>query len=1158
MYSTIKNFCESDEKSGLFLLDAPTGFGKSYSVYSYIKDVVAVQKHTRKRIFFITSLLKNLDFNKLREIFESEGFLDDFEKKFLKIESNVDCIKNNFTEDLKEKIPDFIKNLPEYKALEQTHLFLKNFDLSNPSSNSIKNYRKKVEEEFGEKIEPAFRKRVQIIFSTQNKGLSTKEKLFVIKTSNDWKWLGELYPSVYTKEKQIIFLSVDKFLSKNTTFIEPAYTLYMSEIVKNSFVFIDEFDATKETILNNIIKNDLTNPYDCINMFNQINSALSKNEFPLQLMTYSKKGASGKYKDIPLSNIIDNIKRLADEIYKKYNLSMALKVKNIDDLTGQYFLFQDYKAHNIFNGRYEHINLVSDFKKKQNFIVIEDGKKGKVTVSEVLNSLRGFISYFSYGVSVLAANYLEKKEEQKEPIEYENAIKTVLHFFNLNDEYKDFLSANIILSSFKSKQQLYSKKFDSSFYENGFRYYSIADDVRHDLHSEIFSFNFIKTPEKILLYLCKRTKVIGISATATLPVAHSNYDLNFLRENLNGTFKTISQEEYIRIKGDFLSSIKGYENINIHTHFIPSSFEISNTFHQENIIDEPEICFALSNFIKQNSLSEYIVKRYIRISQIIYLFIKKDIQSFLCLLNTFPDRNNTELNEQILENIFNIISDYLKSPYTYKSSVVILKSENYDFTKKDVISKLSSGEHLFVFTTYKTVGAGQNLQYSIPDGYKNDIVSISGRKSLEKDFDAIYLDLPTHLFVLLNDAPEEPESKMKDLIKSIFEAKYLCENGEFSISQTNAHIKNVFKRLSGEYVPNTKFSDTNSAIMLTTRIIIQAIGRMCRTNNKRKDIYVLADEQLINRLWTGVLDNRLLNPEAEKLFIAARERQQSLVCCKDDFINKALLVSDKTNTKINALIGKIWDTNAVTDSDIWEYRTMREMSAKKPNVSAEEVDWFYKNTYVELPNEQQKYYYTQNDDYRNVKISFELNDKDVFQQEVSSQDAGLDDLMAIPDLKKYFEQNGIATEWTSSKYLPSPPLFNIYKGYIGEMAGKWVFEKILNIPLDEIEDIKKFERFDFKVKEMPIYVDFKNWGGRYGEDRKTILEKINEKAVYCGDCECVLIVNIRSNGLSNQFDWRDKIFKKVRIIEVASLIGNGILCQENCEKIRRIINEYTD
>ncbi len=36
MYTAIKNYCNDGSENGLFLLDMPTGFGKTYSVLKYL------------------------------------------------------------------------------------------------------------------------------------------------------------------------------------------------------------------------------------------------------------------------------------------------------------------------------------------------------------------------------------------------------------------------------------------------------------------------------------------------------------------------------------------------------------------------------------------------------------------------------------------------------------------------------------------------------------------------------------------------------------------------------------------------------------------------------------------------------------------------------------------------------------------------------------------------------------------------------------------------------------------------------------------------------------------------------------------------------------------------------------------------------------------
>lgn len=38
MYTAIKNYCNNGNNNGLFLLDMPTGYGKTYSVLKYIYE----------------------------------------------------------------------------------------------------------------------------------------------------------------------------------------------------------------------------------------------------------------------------------------------------------------------------------------------------------------------------------------------------------------------------------------------------------------------------------------------------------------------------------------------------------------------------------------------------------------------------------------------------------------------------------------------------------------------------------------------------------------------------------------------------------------------------------------------------------------------------------------------------------------------------------------------------------------------------------------------------------------------------------------------------------------------------------------------------------------------------------------------------------------
>ena len=90
MYSVIKNYCENEMTNGLFLMDLPTGFGKTHNVIQYIFEASIKPENKEKKYFFITNLKKNLPEKQLRNLFEKKGMGKEFEEKFLYLNSNAE------------------------------------------------------------------------------------------------------------------------------------------------------------------------------------------------------------------------------------------------------------------------------------------------------------------------------------------------------------------------------------------------------------------------------------------------------------------------------------------------------------------------------------------------------------------------------------------------------------------------------------------------------------------------------------------------------------------------------------------------------------------------------------------------------------------------------------------------------------------------------------------------------------------------------------------------------------------------------------------------------------------------------------------------------------------------------------------------------------
>jgi hypothetical protein len=89
----------------------------------------------------------------------------------------------------------------------------------------------------------------------------------------------------------------------------------------------------------------------------------------------------------------------------------------------------------------------------------------------------------------------------------------------------------------------------------------------------------------------------------------------------------------------------------------------------------------------------------------------------------------------------------------------------------------------------------------------------------------------------------------------------------------------------------------------------------------------------------------------------------------------------------------------------------------------------------------------------------------------------------------------------------SPVLFhNIYKGALGEAAGKFILERERGIKLHAINDPDRFEFFDYEMR-PGVYVDFKNWKFSYLADRDTVKKEILRKLDTIGG-KRVYIINI--------------------------------------------------
>ena len=124
-------------------------------------------------------------------------------------------------------------------------------------------------------------------------------------------------------------------------------------------------------------------------------------------------------------------------------------------------------------------------------------------------------------------------------------------------------------------------------------------------------------------------------------------------------------------------------------------------------------------------------------------------------------------------------------------------------------------------------------------------------------------------------------------------------------------------------------------------------------------------------------------------------------------------------------------------------------------------------------------------------------------------------------------------DFAENEYILTPVIFNnIYKGALGEAAGKALLEKFLNIQLDEIEDPEIFEKFDYRISGTSVFVDFKNWHLQMHKDSEQEFKHIAKKAREC-ESSCVLIINLLSGP---EYKIRQQTIDGVQIIVIPSVL----------------------
>ena len=1035
MDSIIRTIVEN-HRTGLQLMTLPTGMGKTYAMREFIRLWLPehLDDEEPRNIVLITSMKKNLIHEDLRKVFEESGHPELYDDYCLFLDSVSESVLDKWDDSFGLKIEKVFPDNEIARDFVNTIRLIRSLDRA---KDILGRDKKTIRERFARDTEPAFRRMLRRAVR-EKCGRTMEDRYRTVTENSDWNWVSQIYPAVHVTKRRIFSMSADKFVSTCDTIIGKSATVYDSDITKDAIVFIDEFDSTKSRIQNAIIRKNLRRNIDLLDMFNRIRRGLDDVENHPNRLYRPAPGMNATEESLREHEA--DVRKSFDEIAQKYRLGYNKKVISSNVKAGNRFIFHGDSVLSVSSNN-DLVSMHFDEKENMDFIDLSGTQNGWESVKSMFREIRGAIRKFSRFVSKLSVNY--SKDRGDPSMSFEDCIGTVLGQFGLNSDQKVYMIEETLMSSDRQK----SSRIDNSFYEQGFRYYTFRDDRNENLRSIIDMVSMNSTPEKVLLRVCRRALVFGLSATAELDTVIGNYDLEYMSSELGAEFlPKISDDPRLLSLTDRAWSNYDRVRIEVDTCTARSNGKYDGELWNEVFEDRVNSGIAINSM---SHLDEYEAERYLRAAFSFKSFLMNDTRAGLCFFNRMPKADDSIFDRVALSEIFDmILREHPEVPW---ASIAFISGEGFEETKKDIQNRLSEGKRILAVTTYGTLGAGQNIQYPLKDG---GCINISERPDDDEvDFDFIYLDNPTNVV-------SNPEKKNDEKWMSlVYEILYLLEKGEIDRKTANRFVAKTLLLSDIKHVRGTLLA-TKSARLAAAGKIIQAVGRICRTNMKRPTIRILADEDLSKVFMDPYETYGLTNRETEALI---RHVHSPETICDDSETVTAALRSRRAVTIIDRMRGN-WNPSTISN-----WKGLREYVLKSPTTD-NPSDYTF-NMYVKIPGGERTYWYRTKNDFEDVEVMF---DRPVGAcEEVSEQTARLDELMSVPSLREMFNDHGYATGFNSARYVLSPPLFkNIYKGAIGEVVGDYIM-RLYGFEPEPVPD-EHFEMFDAVLSEG-IYIDYKHW-----------------------------------------------------------------------------------
>lgn len=554
-------------------------------------------------------------------------------------------------------------------------------------------------------------------------------------------------------------------------------------------------------------------------------------------------------------------------LFKQYGVD---ENGDLTDPPGSSFMFRDYEPYSIGNA----FTVRHDSGSRYNSILIGRNIRSTSTwFGNLFGSLNELFVQMAKLVRDLSINYMYSEtdgtgDRGDEHRSFTNCVDSVIDALDMEPDLARFIKTKVIHNRLRTGTEKRLALDDPTFFSRGFGYISMRDSIDKQLQTHLYYTGYDTTPETVLKHMCERTKVVAMSATAEVESPLCNFHLQYLRDG-GVHFHEFDEREKEDIRGLIDSLRAGFLDgrSRLNCVCLPAVASYSRATWEDILDDEDEADDLYSRLGTTEEGRSFAETRYVRAAQAVEAFLSHgDVRSMIAFFSAHvksgaDSKFSSAKMEDVIEKLARkhgvavglewagqeekVLNNKVGGPAAY---IIQINGDNYEDVKDEILGRLSEGQKIMVITAYQTLGAGQNLQYDVPDDLADKRVWVRRELpnydvvSREKDFDAVYLDDPTAI------GPQIEYGKKGTLDNYLFYAEYLDATNQITLADKHTEVKNAFRQC---YTPNmdrqpNHFKRTDAYILAKSQVINQAVGRMSRTGWKMPDVYIFVSSELVN------------------------------------------------------------------------------------------------------------------------------------------------------------------------------------------------------------------------------------------------------------------------------------------------------------------------